>query len=213
MKDGPRRKNAQSKENAHAMDGGPTETTDAKQARTPKPTLVAVTVTKWKELVAGGIIGWILSTAAFFITPYSDFVKYHLAGESQPFNKPTLANLTGDWAFTLDQKSGAFNGTLNLVQRRKKLSGDYSGELNGMKTYHGAVLFGSNDEAVTLKLMWDSGTRYWLIVAAVKGQDDARINLRSANASLFEACPVERCPDGWERKEDGIKFHAVAERY
>jgi|SRR5580658_897854 hypothetical protein len=46
-----------------------------------------------------------------------------------------------------------------------------------------------------------------------KKQENNRLNLRSNSASLYERCPVERCPDGWERNEESIKFHAVVERY
>lgn len=187
-----------------------------KDPKEHKPSLLEVAGTKWKELLVGGIIGWILSTAAFFITPYSDFLKYRVAGEYRPFGKPTMNNLTGDWSITIEQKSGVFDGTLHLEQGGKDgkaLNGHYSGNLNSQSGYHGTVLRGHADEAVTVILMWDSGTRYWSIVGADKKQEDGRINLRSTTASLFEICPRDRCPDGWERKEDGIKVHAVADRY
>lgn len=203
------RKKRESKGANHSESAIATATSET-QAQ-PKHTLVEVASAKWKELLVGGIIGWILSTAAFFIKPYSDFLMYRVAGERQPFGKPTLSNLTGDWSITIEQKSGVFDGALHLVQRRKKLSGDYLAKLNGVGNYRGAVLTGDADEAVTLELMWDSGNCYWSIVGAEKKEEDNRINLRSTSVSRFERCGS--CPSGFERKEDGIKFHAVAERY
>jgi hypothetical protein len=43
-----------------------------------KPSLIEVAGAKWKQLLVGGVIGWLFSTAAFFLTPYQRATRYHL---------------------------------------------------------------------------------------------------------------------------------------
>jgi len=114
-----------------------------------------------------------------------------------------MNSLTGDWAVTIEQKSGIFNGTLHLEQAGKALHGYYSGNLNGQSGYRGTVLNGQADETVTMQLMWDSGNRKWSIVGAEKKQEEGRINLRSTGAPSTSRVPVIDVPTARSEKKTG----------
>lgn len=184
-------------------------------ATEPDDTLSKVFKKKWKEVLAGTLIGWLVGTAMFFITPYSDFLKYHIMNDWRPLGKPTKGDLTGNWNFSLAGKEGVYEGTVELIQNGRRLDGHYKASRNGDGEFNGAVLSGTVDSAVSIQLMWDSGSRYWQIPAATKSEELGKINLSSENGRLYQRCVSgPNCgPSGWEQLDDKISFHAVADEY